>query len=44
MSFGFSKQISGDALILQGPGPKMFAQSFYPITAFYTAATKAGIL
>jgi hypothetical protein len=41
---GGSKQIVGDALITQGPGPKGFAQSFFPVTTFYTAARKAGIL
>lgn len=41
---GFSKQIKGDALIIKGPGPKGFAQSFYPIVTFYVAALKAGII
>ena len=41
---GFSKQVVGDALIIPGQGPKNFAQSFYPIVTFYSAASKAGIL
>lgn len=41
---GFSKQIKGDAVIIQGPGPKGFAQSFYPIVSYYAAASDAGLL
>jgi hypothetical protein len=41
---GGSKQIVGDALILTGPGPKGFAQSFYPIVTYYHAAANEGIL
>ena len=43
-NFGGSKQIIRDAVILKGPGPKGFAQSFYPIVSFYRAASKAGII
>jgi hypothetical protein len=42
--FGGVKQIVGDAVILKGPGPKGFAQSFYPIVSFYRVAVKAGII
>ncbi|MBU3154842.1 hypothetical protein LL037_09220 [Clostridium estertheticum] len=38
------KRIVGDAVIMQGPGPKGFAQSFYPIVSFYRAAVKSGII
>ncbi len=40
----FTKQIKDDAIIIQGPGPKGFAQSFYPIVSYYVAASAAGIL
>ena len=38
------KQVVRDAVILKGPGPKGFAQSFYPIVLFYRVAIKAGII
>lgn len=41
---GGGKRIVGDAVILLGPGPKGFAQSFYPIVSYYCAAVKEGIL
>lgn len=41
---GFSKQIKGDAVIILGPGPKGFAQSFYPIVSYYAAASEAGVI
>ena len=41
---GFLKQVKKDAIIIQGPGPKGFAQSFYPLVTYYVAATKTGIL
>lgn len=40
----FPKQVRGDAIILQGAGPKGFAQSFYPIVTFYAAACAEGLL
>lgn len=41
---GNAKQIKGDAVLIGGPGPKGFAQSFFPIVTYYVAASKAGIL
>jgi hypothetical protein len=44
MSFSFTKKIVGDAVILQGPGPKSFAQTFYPVTLFYTMVRRNKLL
>jgi hypothetical protein len=33
-----------DAVILQGPGTKGIAQSFYPVVSYYLSCTKEGIL
>lgn len=41
---GGPKRIVGDALLTAGPGPKMFAQSFYPIAAYSIQAARAGLL
>lgn len=38
------KQNIGDAVIMQGAGPKGFAQSFYNIVSFYRAAQENGLL
>ncbi len=43
-SMNANKEIVGDAVLLGGEGPKGFAQSFYPITLFYTEAVAAGLL
>jgi hypothetical protein len=43
-SGGGSKRIVGDALIIQGPGPKGFAQTFFPVTTYYTVARRNKIL
>jgi hypothetical protein len=41
---GGSKIIVGDALIIQGPGPKGFAQTFFPVATYYTAIRRVGLL
>ena len=35
---------TGGAVITDGPGPKLFAQSFLPMTVFYKAASECGLL
>ena len=40
---GGKKRIVEDALLLEGPGPKGFAQCFYPVAAYVTQACRAGI-
>lgn len=44
VSIGGTKKIVGDALITNGPGTKSFAQSFWPLTTFYKAATTHNLL
>lgn len=39
-----AKSAVGDAVVVAGPGPKGFAQSFPPVMAFYKAAGDAGLL
>jgi hypothetical protein len=41
---GGAKTIAGDAVLMAGPGPKGFAQSFPPVMAFYKTATDAGLI
>lgn len=41
---GGVKKIVEDAVITSGNGPKGFAQNFYPITIYYVAAIKAGVI
>lgn len=43
-SGGGAKQSVGDAVIMQGPGPKGFAQSFYNIVSFYRTAVEKGLI
>lgn len=41
---GGAKRVAGDALLTAGPGPKLFAQSFYPIAVFSLRAAQAGLI
>jgi hypothetical protein len=38
------KKIVGDAVIVSGPGPKNFAQSFLPLVTYYRCAAETGLL
>jgi lantibiotic modifying enzyme len=38
------KKIVGDAVIVSGPGPKGFAQSFLPLVTYYRLAAQEGLL
>jgi hypothetical protein len=38
------KKIVGDAVIVTGPGPKGFAQSFLPLVTYYRLAAQEGLL
>jgi len=41
---GGGKTAVGDAVLMGGPGPKGFAQSFPPVMAYYKTASEAGLI
>lgn len=41
---GGAKRIVGDAVLTGGPGPKVFAQSLYPIAVYSLKAAQAGLI